>query len=41
MCTTGDLITAYDIENAFYCNECNSLYHKKCCSVHPCLVNKM
>lgn len=40
MCLSDEIIYAYDIEKIFFCNECKKLFHKKCCSFHPCIINR-
>jgi len=40
VCANNERLYAYDIDNVFYCEDCKSIYHKKCCSVHPCIINK-
>jgi len=40
MCMTDEVLFAYDVETVFYCNECKKLFHKKCCSFHPCIINR-
>lgn len=40
MCMSKELIYAFDIENVIYCNDCRKMFHKKCCAVHPCIINR-
>ena len=40
VCANNDVLFAYDFENVFYCDDCKAIYHKNCCSFHPCIINK-
>ena len=40
MCMSKEIIYAFDIENVIYCNDCKKMFHKKCCTVHPCIINR-
>lgn len=40
MCMSKDIIYAFDVENVIYCNDCKRMFHKKCCTVHPCIINR-
>lgn len=41
MCMSEEIIFAYNVESVLYCNECKKLFHKKCCSFHPCIINRI
>ena len=40
MCMSKEIIYAFDVENVIYCNDCKKMFHKKCCTVHPCIVDR-
>lgn len=40
ICNKDEVLYAYNIESTIYCNDCKKIFHKKCASFHPCLVEK-
>jgi len=40
ICLNNEIIYAYDVEDIFYCHDCKNIFHRTCCSVHPCVINR-
>ena len=38
ICNKDEILYAYNVESTIYCHDCKKIYHKRCASVHPCLV---
>jgi hypothetical protein len=40
ICMNNEILLAYNIEDVFYCHDCKNTFHRTCCSVHPCVINR-
>ena len=40
ICMKNEVIFAYNVEDIFYCDDCKNVFHRICCSVHPCVINR-
>ena len=39
-CMQDEILFAYDLEIAYFCNICRNIFHRKCVNVHPCFMNR-
>ena len=40
ICNKDQMLYAYNVESTIYCPDCKKIFHKKCSTFHPCLVER-